>query len=254
MSCVAAVAPSLCAQDAQESIPLFDAAVASHEAFGLKRFAEFGVTGVLAAAAFERSLAISDAGTTQMIVALLCILTYGLLRARRRRAEHIVVANGVIRISYFLDDRLVEQRRIKLCGLTILLRETCDQSCLQIGLRNADRARTRGRTINIARCLSPSERALFRDEFLEGLRRSGSNPEICKTYDANSTPRSAWALLRTKVASARVDATVSSRMSAVAMRARSLRLGPWRNLSRVAVGRCLKRGGAREAISLRREP
>ncbi len=254
MSCVAVVAPSPRAPDVQESMPFFDAAVASHEAFGLKRFAEFGVTGVLAAVAFERSLAIPDAEPTQTIAALFCILTYGLLRAPRRRAERIVVANGVIRISYFLEDRLVEQRRIKLCGLTILLRETFDQSCLQIALRNADRAPTRGRTINIARCLSPSERALFRDEFLEGLRRSGSNPEICRTYDANSMPRSVWAILRTKVASARDDASVSSRMRAVATRARSLRLGSWRNLARAAVGRRLKWGGARESLSLRREP
>jgi hypothetical protein len=149
---------------------------------------------------------------------------------------------------------LFEQRRIKLCGLTILLREAADRSCLQIAVQSGDASRPRGRKINIARCLSPSERALFRDEFLEGLRRSGANPEICRTCAANLTPRSKRALLRTKAAFACDDATVSSKMRAVVTRARSLRLGACRNVSRDAVSRSLKWGGARKSHSLGREP
>jgi hypothetical protein len=168
-------------QDLTRTRPFFDTVLVSCEASDSECPCRSGLTGILLLLLIESSFAffaVSPNSAFLTTAPFLCLLGFALFRARRRRTERIVVENGVIRISRYARDRLVEQRRMKLCDLTIELREATNRDCMQIVLRAGDRKRAGTRTIEIARRLAPAERALFLNYFLEGMRRSGANPRI----------------------------------------------------------------------------
>ena len=182
----------------------------------------------------------------------LCLLGFAVFRARRRRAERIVVENGVIRISRYVRDRLVEQRRMKVCDLTIELREAINRDCMQIALRTGDRMRAKSRTIEIALRLAPAQRALFLDDFLEGLRRSGADPQIHRTRASKSVACSMGDFIRVKGALHENDAAISSNIRLV-VRVRGFRFLSCQNASRIATARRRKPTNGRNSSPVSRE-
>jgi hypothetical protein len=237
------------------STPSLDAALVSREAPGSECLSGFGLTGALFFIVIEGSFAFFGVGLNEALLTttpFLCLLGFALFRARRLRTERIVVENGVIRISHYVQNRLVEQRRMKLCDVTIEFRESINRDCTQIALRTGDRMRARSRSIEIARRLAPAERALFLEELLEGLRRSGANPELHRTCVSKSGAFSIGGFLRINGALVRDGAAISMSIRPV-VRVRGYRLASCRNALRVPTARRRKPTKARNSCPITKE-
>ena len=179
----------------------FDAVLVSREAPDWECLGGFVLAGILLLIIIESSFdffGLELNGALLATAPFLCLPGFVFFRARRRRTERIVIENGVIRISQYVQNRLVDQRRMKLCDLTIELRETIARDCMQIVLRTGDRTRARSRNIKIAGRLAPAERTLFLEDFLEGLRRSSANPGIRRSRACKFVNRSIWRCLLIK--------------------------------------------------------
>jgi uncharacterized membrane protein len=110
-----------------------------------------------------------------------CIFALRLWCESRRACERIVVGNGVIRVSRYVHGKLIEQRRIRSSGLAVEFKLDSEGKGLVIALREKPRRPMSRRTIEIARDLTPQERAKFLEQFIEGLRHSEANHEIFPT-------------------------------------------------------------------------
>ncbi len=133
-------------QDMTRPSPSFDVVLVTREVPNSECLRGFGLAGILLFIVIEGSFAFFGLELNEVLLAtapFLCLLGFALFRARRRRAERIVIENDVIRISHYVQNRLVDQRRMKLCDLTIELRESINRDCMQIALRSGDRTRAR---------------------------------------------------------------------------------------------------------------
>jgi len=129
-------------------------------------------------AALRRS-GLGDHGSTRVAAAILvCGALHFVMRRSRQLTERIVIRSGAIRIGYYQSGELIEQRRVKLAGLAIEYRAAGNCACSFLALRIDDRAHRPRRRIEIARHLTPTERAGFLRAFLEALRSTGANPAI----------------------------------------------------------------------------
>ncbi len=176
------------------SAPLFDAALIFDRAPTSRNLIAFGLTGVAALLCFNASPEFLGFGSDVLplsLVALFCVLKIALRRPSPRMAEHVVVTSGAIRISRYVQDKLVEQRRLKLCDLAIELREDGSGNCLLIALRARSRTLAAGRRIEIACSMTAQERTQFLGRLLAALHKSGASPTLCRTSvpASNSCPR-----------------------------------------------------------------
>ncbi len=165
-----------------EAKPFFETVLVSETTPSAKAFAGLAIMIFLTVLYVENSCGRVGAGLCLIAAAfapLLCYLAYQLCGDPQPcPTEHISIDGVAVRVSHYVEDKLVEQRRVKLADLAIELREDADHNCYMIQLRSGRAARIVGRAIEIAHSLDPTERRLFFERFLEGLRKSGADPEI----------------------------------------------------------------------------
>jgi hypothetical protein len=99
-------------------------------------------------------------------------------RFARQVRERIVVSDGGIRLSRYVSGRLVEQRRIKSAGLAIEVTQEGERRSCAVTLRERPGRAAMRRSFEIARGLPAAQVAQFLEGFVEGLRRTGQNPQI----------------------------------------------------------------------------
>lgn len=109
-------------------------------------------------------------------VAVTLVTLYGPLS--RQVSERIVVNGRGIRLSRHVRGRLIEQRRIKSAGLAIEVTQDAARRSMAITLCEQPRRALFRRRFEIARTLTAEDRASFLECFVDGLRRSGENPQI----------------------------------------------------------------------------
>ncbi len=164
----------------------FEAVLTSGNAPKFGKIGAIGFAGALAIWTLTRNEArlLGDNASvfaTGSISLAACIFALRFWRRSSRACERIVVGNGVIRVSRYVHGRLIDQRRVRSSGLAVEFEQDSEGECLAIALREKPRRPMSRRTIEIARALTPKQRAKFLEGFIEGLRRSGANPEIFRT-------------------------------------------------------------------------
>ena len=129
-------------------------------------------------AALRRS-GLGDHGSTPIAIAVVVFVALHFFRRRQHcLCERIVIKGGAMRIAHYQSGKLVEQRRVKLAGLVIEYRADGDSPCSFLPLRIDERAHRPRRMFEIARSLTPAERAGFLRALVEALRSIGANPAI----------------------------------------------------------------------------
>ncbi|WP_425351470.1 hypothetical protein [Methylocystis bryophila] len=107
------------------------------------------------------------------------------MRRQQCLCERIVIKGGAMRVARYRRGKLIEQRRVKLAGLAIECRADGNSACSFLALRIDERAHRLRRRIEIARHLTPVERAQFLRDFLFALCSRGANPAI---FDHDGCP------------------------------------------------------------------
>lgn len=98
------------------------------------------------------------------------------MRRRMRRREDVIVSPGAVTIRSFTGHALDREIRIEQYGMTVADYDDPDFGCLSLKLVR------RGHAIEIARDLSPAERADFRRALIRALWQAGANPNISQSH------------------------------------------------------------------------
>jgi uncharacterized membrane protein len=141
--------------------------------------------GVAAAVVF---LVLTGVCAKDRVVLLLALLGAAakagfMLRLRMRLEssnsyERIAMRGVGLRVRYVARGRLVEQRRLSLCKTAVEIHDEPDGS--HVVLRLVDDRRKPARKIEIARCLTPSQRLRFLTAFLAQIRLAGIEPRVSR--------------------------------------------------------------------------
>lgn len=166
-------------QSTKEKSASFDAVLISRD--GHRKALVARISGAaLAVVALERLLNVYGVGSSGAFaaVAALALLPWvcAPLYRGRRLTERVRMNNGVIRISRYVQNRLVDQRRFKALGLGVDCQSNAARDCMRIELAARDR------TFEIGAHLTPSERGKFLVRFLEALQEAGVDPQIRRTF------------------------------------------------------------------------
>lgn len=173
-----------CPRDESSS---FDAVLTSRDAPSRKALgtrAAVAAVAIVTLAGLQRFSGIDASGGAFAAVAafVLLLVIFVPLVASGRVTERVTMANGVIRISRYVGDRLIDQRRLRTLGLGVDCHDDACRNCTRVELLARDRK------FEIARHLTPSERSRFVERFLEALRRVGAEPRIRRTLDPQVPP------------------------------------------------------------------
>lgn len=165
-------------QSANDKSASFDAVLISRD--GRRKALVARISGAaLAVVALERLLSVYGVGSSGAFAAVtaLALLPWvcAPLYRSRRLTERVRMNNGVIRISRYVENRLVDQRKFKALGLGVDCQSNAARDCMRIELAARDR------TFEIGAHLTPSERGKFLARFLEALQEAGVDPQIRKT-------------------------------------------------------------------------
>lgn len=172
--------PSLASiQSAKENSSHFDELLisrkASRKALVMRAFV--GALSIVALEGLPHLFGIASSGAFAVVTALTLIPWVSApLYESRRLTERVRINNGVVRISRYVENNLVDQRRFKTLGLAVDCQSDATRDCVRLELVS------RNRTFEIAGHLTPSERSKFLVRFLDALHEAGVDPQIQRTF------------------------------------------------------------------------
>lgn len=155
----------------------FDARIVPNDSLGSRGFFIFAAVVLAFLSAVELTLAVLG----HWMIAAFFLLDGGFLliaaflsRQDMQRSERIVISGGSVCISIFERERLVDQKRLMVFGISVEREDDPDFGCQSLSLV------LRGRRYVVAAALAPHERGEFADKLVIAIREAGGCPTVRK--------------------------------------------------------------------------
>lgn len=160
---------------ADERTPAFDETLLPHDSLGGRGLAIFTVSLLAVASVTGLILTVSGLWIIALfLIGDLTLLLFAahLLRKSRKRSERIVIDRGSLVVSRYRAQRLVDQRRLAVFGLSLEREDDPDFGCQRLSLI------LRGKRYEVAHDLAPEARDAFACRLSNALAQAGGSSMV----------------------------------------------------------------------------
>ncbi len=152
-----------------------DARLVPHDSLGVDGFAVFVIAILAALCLIEGAVILLGHWVIGVFFAfdgLFLLLAVALFRRGRTGAERIVIGGGLVTVTRTRGVKILARTGLRIFGLNIEREDDPDYGCLHVWLR------LRQQRVEVARDLSPAERAAFYDRLIAAIRDAGGEPRV----------------------------------------------------------------------------